>query len=187
VKHRLSRPRSARRVLGRSARLAHHVERTARSGARASGASKEEGISPDLLFLLVPEDRVTKNRLHSTCDRATNTPKCSDSSGLVPPRSTSDSLRSARGGLGIPKATSSACCVRSRTKRWRLSRNPRRSVRPSDSPRRCRQRCLQDSSGSSRERTTGAHVSMKRSRPIFIQKESRSARRAPRGRRISRR
>lgn len=27
-------------------------------------ASKEEGISPDLLFLLVPEDRVTKNRLH---------------------------------------------------------------------------------------------------------------------------
>jgi len=52
--------RSARRVLARSARLAHHVERTARSGARASGRIKGEGISPDLLFLLVPEDRVTK-------------------------------------------------------------------------------------------------------------------------------
>jgi hypothetical protein len=26
--------------------------------------SKEEGVSPDILFLLVPEERVTKNRLH---------------------------------------------------------------------------------------------------------------------------
>jgi hypothetical protein len=26
--------------------------------------SREDGIVPDLLFLLVPEDRVTKNRLH---------------------------------------------------------------------------------------------------------------------------
>lgn len=26
--------------------------------------SREEGVAPDLVFLLVPEDRVTKNRLH---------------------------------------------------------------------------------------------------------------------------
>jgi len=169
---------------GRSARLAHHVERTARSGARASAASKEEGISPTPLSVGT-EDRVTKNRLHFDCDRATirrsaATPRAWCHRGR---RRTVSGVHV--GVLGDPKATS--CVLRPFTdERWRLSRNPRRSVRLAIA-REDVVNVPSRSSGSSRDEPLGGMVSMKRSRPIFIQKESAICEACASRRRISRR
>ena len=76
--------------------------------------SPEDGVSPDLLFLRVPEDKSTKNRLHIDLrpdDQAAEVARL-EALGATPGLGRPGRGRRPGSCSPTPTATSSACCAR---------------------------------------------------------------------------